>query len=209
MASDSILLTAEELFCERDDRVLFENLNFSVKAGEILRVEGPNGAGKTTLLKIVCGLMPLRDGELFWKQQRLADVEQDFHRNLLFLGHKTGIKGDLTPLENLKHWSNARLYCTDRELMDALAKVGLEGYEYSACHSLSAGQQRRAALARLHLAGVPLWILDEAFTAIDKQGVAELEQWISAHALEGGAVILTTHHVFQSEAPVKRIVLGQ
>ncbi|RMS60244.1 hypothetical protein ALP65_03403 [Pseudomonas aeruginosa] len=80
---------------------------------------------------------------------------------------------------------------------EALADVGLRGFEDVPCHTLSAGQQRRVALARLYLDAPPLWILDEPFTALDKQGVAQLEAHLAGHCQRGGMVVLTTHHSLQ------------
>ena len=204
----SVLLQADKLFCERDDRILFEDLSFTLSEGEVLRVEGPNGAGKTTLLRILSGLMPLHDGKLLWKGEDIAGFRHDFLQNLLFLGHKTGVKMVLSPIENLKAWCSSRFRVTEEALIAALEKVRLGGYEHVPCHSLSAGQQRRVALARLHLSKVPLWILDEAFTAIDKDGVAELEQWIAEKADQGGAVVLTTHHAMNSAKNIGSLQLG-
>jgi len=192
--NDHYLLEARELSCEREDRLLFENLSFILNRGEILQVEGPNGAGKTTLLRMLSGLMPMHEGELLWHGEPMSQCGDDFLSEMLFLGHKTGIKTVLTPFENLRFWSASRFAVADEVLIDSLEKSGLGGFEHTPCHSLSAGQQRRAALARLHLSPATLWILDEAFTAIDKQGVDELEQWIGMKAAAGGSVILTTHH---------------
>ncbi len=209
MTEPTPLIEAQQLFCERDDRLLFEHLSFSLHDGQILQVEGPNGAGKTTLLKILSGLMPLHQGEIFWRGKPLREVRHDFITSLLFLGHKTGIKTLLSPLENLRAWCASRFEVTEQDMISTLEKVGLGGYEHVPCHSLSAGQQRRAALARLHLSPAPLWILDEAFTAIDKQGVQELEGWIVEKAQSGGAVILTTHHRITSHDRLHSLILGQ
>ena len=105
-----------------------------------------------------------------------------------------GIKDVLTAEENLS-WLSALHHPASREaIWQALAAVGLKGFEDVPCHTLSAGQQRRVALARLYLDGPPLWILDEPFTALDKQGVAQLEEHLAAHCEQGGMVVLTTHH---------------
>ncbi|WP_094711502.1 cytochrome c biogenesis heme-transporting ATPase CcmA [Hahella sp. CCB-MM4] len=209
MTSQTPLLQARSLFCERDDRVLFDGLSFTVDSGEILQIEGPNGAGKTTLLRLVSGLMPLHEGELLWKGQPISDVHHDFITSVLYLGHKTGIKSLLSPLENLRIWCGARFACNEKEMIAALEKVGLGGYEEVPCHSLSAGQQRRAALARLHLSPAQAWILDEAFTAIDKDGVRELESWIVEKARQGGMVLLTTHHRITAHDRLRKLQLGK
>ncbi|MEH6810906.1 MAG: cytochrome c biogenesis heme-transporting ATPase CcmA [Motiliproteus sp.] len=190
------LLEARGLFCERDERILFDGLNFSLNAGEVLQVEGPNGSGKTTLLRLLSGLSQAFEGELFWKGEPISNVRDDFLQSLLYFGHLPGVKATLTPEENLR-WYAALHPETDsiqERILEALSNVGLYGYEDVPCHSLSAGQNRRVSLARLYLSHAPLWILDEPFTAIDKKGVAAKEALIEAHGLKGGSVILTTHH---------------
>ncbi|MBK8973745.1 MAG: cytochrome c biogenesis heme-transporting ATPase CcmA [Hahellaceae bacterium] len=208
MAED-VLLEANQLRSERDERLLFDRLSFAVKPGEILQVEGPNGAGKTTLLRMLAGLMPLQGGNLVWCGTPVDELGAEFRREVLYLGHRPGIKSSLTPLENLRIWCDLHDPQSDSELREALRQVRLKGYESVPCAQLSAGQQRRAALARLRVSKAPLWILDEAFTAIDKQGVAELEAFLLEKARAGGAVILTTHHSLQLGDTARVIALGK
>lgn len=202
------LLEAMGLSCERDGRVLFQGLDFSIVPGSLTRVEGPNGSGKTTLLRILAGLHDGFDGQILWQGQPRNGDRESFLRNLLFMGHRPGVKPLLTPLENLRFLISGRQMSTDGELVEALARAGLAGFEEVPCQHLSAGQTRRVALARLLLSDEPLWILDEAFTAIDQQGVKGLEQLLINRADMGGAVILTTHH--EPELPgMDRLRLGQ
>lgn len=201
------LLRVEKLFCERDDRVLFENLSFTVNAGEVLQIEGQNGSGKTTLLRILSGLSRNFEGEIYWRGEPLSEVRDQFHRSLLYFGHQPGVKGTLSPLENL-NWYAAMHPAVDRaRIMEALQRVGLRGYEDVPCHTLSAGQHRRVSLARLYLSDAPLWILDEPFTAIDRKGVTEKEALILRHAQAGGTVILTTHHEMALGERIRRLNL--
>jgi len=196
-------LSARGLFCERDERVLFSQLDFDLYGGDIVRIAGPNGAGKSSLMRILLGLSAGFEGELFWHGKPMAQQVYDFRSQLLYLGHQVGVKGNLTPEENLAWFSPA---ASQQDIYGALKKVGLAGYEDLLTHGLSAGQQRRVALARLFLEDKPLWILDEPFTAIDKEGVKELEQVVINHAQAGGLVILTTHHDLR--VPVKTLMLG-
>ncbi|GGO85067.1 cytochrome c biogenesis ATP-binding export protein CcmA [Marinobacterium nitratireducens] len=188
------LLKVEKLFCERDDRILFDGLSFEVHAGEVLQIEGQNGSGKTTLLRILSGLSRNFDGEIYWRGESLAGVMHDYRASLLYFGHQPGVKATLTPEENLNWYAALHPDIDAAGIGEALERVGLAGYEDVPCHNLSAGQHRRVSLARLYLSRAPLWILDEPFTAIDKKGVAEKEQLILSHAARGGAAILTTHH---------------
>ena len=174
--------------------LLFENLALRLASGDMLQISGPNGSGKTSLLRLLAGLMQPTSGEVLLNGQPLNSQRPELAHNLLWIGHAAGIKGLLTAEENLT-WLCALHQPVEREaIWQALAAVGLRGFEDVPCHTLSAGQQRRVALARLYLAGPPLWILDEPFTALDKQGVAQLEAHLAAHCEAGGTVVLTTHH---------------
>ncbi|MDX1693553.1 MAG: cytochrome c biogenesis heme-transporting ATPase CcmA [Ketobacteraceae bacterium] len=208
------LIRADRLYCERDDRVLFQNLSFSLDQGQILQIEGPNGSGKTTLIRILCGLSQDFEGDLYWRGQPLSRVVTAFRQASVYFGHHTGVKLALTAQENLVWMAQIKGIPWDRqtlaERMDqALERVGLRGFEDVPLYTLSAGQKRRVALAGLLLKPMPLWILDEPFTAIDRAGVQELEALIVDHALQGGSVILTTHHEL-SIAPDKlhKLLLG-
>jgi heme exporter protein A len=160
-------------------------------------------------MRILLGLSASYEGSLYWREQDMARSLFDFRSELLYIGHDVGVKSNLTPEENLA-WACPNV--TKQDIYVALKRVGLMGYEDLLTHGLSAGQQRRVALARLFLSSKdlenkPLWILDEPFTAIDKDGVADLERVIVDHAQQGGLVILTTHH--DLSVPVKTIMLGQ
>ncbi|MDX1589334.1 MAG: cytochrome c biogenesis heme-transporting ATPase CcmA [Oleiphilaceae bacterium] len=189
-----LLLQTRGLGCERDERQLFQGLDLSVHSSSLIRVTGPNGAGKTTLLRILCGLHGFYQGQLYWRGQPLASVRESFLANLLYLGHNPGVNAALTATENLSAAVGAQQPVTRRQCEQALVWSGLAGYEDVPCRHLSAGQRRRVALARLYLSGAPLWILDEPFTALDREGVASLEALLAARAEAGGAVVLTTHH---------------
>lgn len=184
------MLEANHLTCVRDERTLFSDLSFTVSAGDIVQIEGVNGAGKTSLLRILAGLSRAEQGEVLWQQRPVRQQRETWHSALLYLGHQPGVKAVLTARENL-HFYHANQ--SQDALMAALEEVDLLGFEDVAVAQLSAGQQRRVALARLWLCHSLLWILDEPLTAIDKSGVEKLMRLFSQHAENGGAVILTTH----------------
>lgn len=188
------LLEVRALTCERNERLLFRDLEFSLDAGQVLQVKGGNGSGKTTLMRIVCGLNDSFEGELYWRGETLGGRWDAFHAGLLYIGHRVAVNHALTPLENLR-WS-CRLHdpADDAGIRAALAEMDLAGYGDSPCFSLSAGQRQRVSLARLLLSSAELWILDEPFTTLDVDGVALLEYLVARHAREGGAALITTHH---------------
>lgn len=190
-SSPSPLLELRDLGCERDERLLFSGLDLQLAAGDVVQIGGPNGAGKTTLLRALAGISADYQGQIFYSGQPLPEASWDFARDRLYLGHLPGIKKSLTPAENLAWYlaqAGGRI-----SIDEALAAVGLYGYEDTPCYQLSAGQLRRVALARLHLAEARIWILDEPFTAIDKLGVSQLEALIARQSAQGGVVILTSH----------------
>lgn len=188
------LLAARELFCERDERILFDGLDVTLHRGELMQVQGSNGSGKTTLLRILCGLNQAYEGDIRWQGEPVEEQREEFLASLLYIGHRVGVNRILSPRENLR-WSTALLGgASDSRIDTALEKLGLAGYEETPCHNLSAGQQQRVALARLLLNPVPLWVLDEPFTTLDVHGVRALESMLASHAERGGAVLVTTHH---------------
>lgn len=174
--------------------MLFEHLELRLTGGDMVQISGPNGSGKTSLLRLLAGLMQPTSGQVLLNGQPLHGQRAELARNLLWIGHAAGIKDVLTPEENLNWLCALHQRATRDAIWQALAAVGLRGFEDVACHTLSAGQQRRVALARLYLDGPPLWILDEPFTALDKQGVTQLEEHLANHCERGGMVVLTTHH---------------
>ena len=205
-------LVAEQLSCERDQRLLFENLDLTVRPGEILRVEGTNGSGKTTLLRILCGLFNHYEGSLIWNQQPMHEVFEEYVAQLVYVGHASGVKSCLTAEENLQWLSALRNDPAETEsIWAALSQVGLRGYEDVFCSSMSAGQHKRVNLARLYLTAGSgnLWILDEQFSSIDRGGVANLERLIESHVKADGKVILTSHQPLQVEYRVRSIDLDE
>ncbi len=190
--------------------MLFENLGLRLDRGDMLQISGPNGSGKTSLLRLLAGLMQPTSGQVLLNGEPLHSQRTELAHNVLWIGHAAGIKDLLSAEENLS-WLCALHQPASREaIWQALADVGLHGFEDVPCHTLSAGQQRRVALARLYLDSPALWILDEPFTALDKQGVAQLEEHLAAHCEQGGMVILTTHHTMtRMPAGYRDIDLGQ
>lgn len=186
-----IKLEVADLSCSRDDRLLFSDLNFSLSPGQVLLLEGSNGSGKTTLLRVLCGFREADDGQIFWSGQLIAD--STFFADAAYVGHADGTKKELTVAENLR-FALALSRPGKYSIEAALEKVQLAGYDDNLVQTLSAGQKRRVSLARLLITDTILWILDEPFTSLDRQGIALIENLIYAHVKQGGMVILTSHH---------------
>ena len=189
-----LMLSAANLFCERDDRVLFQGLNFDIEEGQVLQIVGSNGSGKTTLMRILCGLNDGYKGMISWYGEEISEQIENFYQSLLYIGHRVGVNKVLTPIENLRWGCSLQAQLEDEQLMEALSTVGLRGFEESQCFTLSAGQQQRVSLAKLLVSPAKLWVLDEPFTTLDLRAVQHLENLVAAHADAGGAVMITTHH---------------
>jgi len=198
-------LQVRNLSCFRDDRLLFEGLDFTLENNQVLLLEGKNGSGKTSLLRILCGFREQDDGEIFWCGNAIRD--SDFLAQMAYVGHLDGVKKELTVRENLQ--TSLALSQPGRYSLDqALDKVHLTGYDNSLVQSLSAGQKRRLSLARLLITRNILWILDEPFTSLDKDGIKLIESLMHEHVSAGGMIILTSHHdLALHEADVQKINL--
>ncbi|GJJ80695.1 cytochrome c biogenesis heme-transporting ATPase CcmA [Pasteurella canis] len=197
-------LKTEKLACQRGDKILFTALSLTVNSGDFVQIEGHNGIGKTSLLRILVGLAQQLEGHVFWNNELIQKQREEYQYNLLYLGHHSGIKPELTAWENLKFYQHISACEQGEEILwQVLETVGLLGREDIPAAQLSAGQQRRIALARLWLSKAPLWILDEPFTAIDKKGVQVLTALFEQHVQQGGIVIFTSHQDVQSHLLTK------
>jgi heme exporter protein A len=204
------MLEVDDLQCTRGDRHLFSGVGFSLSEGELLHLYGHNGSGKTTLLRTLCGLVAPTEGEVLWKGEAIRRQRDEYAAELLYLGHKNGLKDDLTGIENLLVACRmAGLKIDETAAWEVLERMGLRGHEDLPARVLSQGQQKRVALARLLLSRAPLWILDEPFVGLDVAAVALLEKVIADHVAGGGLVVLTTHQeVALTSGKVKKLRLG-
>jgi len=202
------VLEAAGVDCARGGKVLFRALSFTLGGGELLRIAGANGRGKTSLLRILCGLALPDGGEVRWQGSDIRQLREEYSRRLVFIGHASALKDELTAAENL------RIACTlagmpvaDGSIRESLKKFDVD--ETSPVKQLSQGQRRRAVLARLLLSeSLPLWLLDEPFAALDASATKLTEDLIARHVARGAAVIYTTHQEANIAAAARVIDLG-
>lgn len=180
-------LTARELSARRGGRIVFEGLSLSVAEGELVAVTGPNGAGKSTLLRIVAGLLPPAAGSVSLDPEPDHGIGPECH----YVGHADALKPALTVAANLRFWR--RVLSGKGSIEEALDSVGIARLADLPAATLSAGQKRRAALARLLVAPRRIWLLDEPTGALDAAAEAMLGRLLMKHLAEGGMAIAATH----------------
>lgn len=187
--SQNFVLECQAVDVQRGDFVLCADVNFSLKQGDICHLIGENGTGKTTFLMQLAGLLPIINGEVAWQGQAGLPIQP------IYIAHQVGIHLQLTVAQNLRFLLALYGMSPNAEsLAEALAWVGLSGYEDIACYQLSAGQTRRVGLARLWFSkAVPLWLLDEPLTALDVNMVKKIEIMLADYASQGGTVLMTSH----------------
>jgi heme exporter protein A len=200
-------IEASALAVERGGRIIFTNLRFSLAAGEALVVTGPNGAGKSSLLRALAGLLPFSAGQISAEPggRGLSELTH-------YVGHADALKPSLTVYENLEFWAAllAGMQTVSGDpvarIEMALSRFGLARIADLPAAYLSAGQKRRAALARLLAVHRPLWLLDEPATALDAASQKVLADVMTAHLADGGMIVAATHAPLA--LPARELALG-
>jgi heme exporter protein A len=200
------LLQARGVAYSRNEEAIFGPLDFVLNAGEVVLIEGDNGSGKTTLLKVLSGLLEPTAGEVLLNGAPLTLAK--LSHQVALLGHLPGIKMELSAMQNLRFAVGMGGIRAGISPQIALAGVGLQGYEEQPLRQLSAGQKKRVALARLLLVPAALWLLDEPYANLDREGIGLVNRLLETHAHRGGAALITSHgaYAYTSGTP-RRIAL--
>jgi len=195
--------SGHDLSCIRGERLVFQGLNFAIEAGDALVLVGPNGSGKSSLLRVMAGLLKPATGQLAWNGEPVNDDPEEHRGRLHYVGHHDAIKPVLTVSENIAFWAGLHAGENDAEVAveKALDILSIPHLAEIPGRFLSAGQKRRANLARIFAAPAPVWLLDEPTTALDKASIAKLEEALAEHRAGGGMVILSTHMDVALENP--------
>jgi len=199
-------LSANDLTLIRGESCLFQGLDFALNPGELLLLEGQNGSGKTSLMRAIAGILSLETGEILWNDIPVNRQRQEFHGALVWLAHRTGLKGDLTLVENLRFEAVLRPQ-GDVDQVEVYKRLGISRLKSLPLRALSAGQQRRVALARMLLADVPLWLMDEPFTNLDREGRKLVMRLTEEHLASGGMCVTAAHQDVEINATVNRVRL--
>ena len=200
------MLSATDLTLIRGERCLFTGVSFALQSGQLLLLEGPNGSGKTSLLRALAGMLELEEGEIRWDDNSIRDDHQAYFQSLVWMAHRVGLKADLTLVENLTYESSLRP-AADIDFSAVLERLGIDRLKKLPVRSLSAGQQRRVALARLLLSAAPLWLVDEPFTNLDTDGRALVTEIVGEHLAGGGMCVMAAHQDVVVDAPTQKVIL--
>ena len=180
-------LAALDLACRRGDRVLFSGLNFALVAGEALHLAGPNGIGKSSLIRILAGLLRAFAGTV----ERTGA--------LALADERPALDGHLPLGRALDQWR--KFDRAEAKTLDAaIATLGLGDLLDVPVRYLSTGQRKRAALARILLAGAPVWLLDEPLNGLDSATTTVVERLVAAHIANGGIAVIASHQPFALRA---------
>ena len=199
-------LSAADLTLFRGERCLFKNLSFALNPGELLLLEGRNGSGKTSLMRAIAGLLSLESGEVLWDGAPVRTRRQEFYAAVVWMAHRVGFKADLTLVENLRFEAHLRAQ-SSADFDEVLHRLDIDRLKRLPLRSLSAGQQRRVALARMLLSGAPLWLMDEPFTNLDREGRALVMKLAREHLDRDGMCIMAAHQDVDVGDNVQRVVL--
>ena len=209
--------TAKRLFsgtnvaCIRRERLLFQNVNFSVQPGDVLHLGGPNGAGKTSLLRIMCGALPAAAGKIHWHGKPYLENGLDDHtaRYSWLPADDASLKPLETAAESLKFWADFWRLDVKR-CDDALKKMDMTHLKDMPVRALSTGQKRRLNIARVFLKDSPLWLLDEPLSGLDMKSYDLFVAALDGHCKKGGAAIIASHYAIPppKHGALKRLELG-
>lgn len=187
-------LQVSGLTARRGDDRLFSGIGFALQGGESLVLTGRNGTGKSTLIRVIAGLLPADEGTVTVTADG-ADVPRAAEA-MHYLGHRNAMKRELSVEENLLFWKSFMgdfAGGSGHEVEVAAEELGLVELLHLPFGYLSAGQQRRMAMAKLLVAWRPVWLLDEPTAALDKQSQGLFGRIMKGHLAGGGIIVAATH----------------
>jgi heme exporter protein A len=200
-------LTIDRVHVWRGERHVLKGVSLALNRSELLHVTGPNGTGKTTLLRVASGLVRPEQGEVAWRGRPIMSDRAGYQYALAYAPHEPALKGDLTPLENLRFMIGLKRRTALAELRGYLDRAGVGECADLPVRVLSAGQRRRVSMARVLGSRAPLWLLDEPFTNLDLAGSQLLSKLLAEHVNSGGMAVVVAHHELDVATSLRRLEL--
>ena len=197
------MLAVDKVSFAHEDQAVISDFSLNADPGSLIVLKGANGSGKTTLLKLLCGLLEPDGGTISIKGEKPDD---DF-AYLIYLGHKSGLKTDLSVRDNLAVLTALTGRSSAVSAEEALGRVGLAGKLHTLCGQLSAGQRKRVCLARLMMCKADIWMLDEPFANLDTNGTELLQKLLAIHTEKNMAVVTSPESLSFASSNAQELTL--
>jgi heme exporter protein A len=184
------MLSLSSVCINTSESELIKNFSITFLPSSIVYFRGKNGCGKTSLLRAIAGIKGISSGQITFGKNNII-LEDLVKPYCVYIGHKTGVKTELTVIENIEFW--AKTYNSPELVSAAIFYFKLEDYIHTKCYALSAGQKQRVALAKLLACSSPIWLLDEVENNLDTNSRELLNNLIISKANNGGIIIASSH----------------
>ena len=182
--------------CYKNDNLIFNDINLTLKNSDIALISGSNGSGKTTLIKSICGIQSLESGSVLINDIDIQNKNSTYVENIIYVGHKNSLNNDLTVYENLEYLSALDLsiiYNNKVKIEEAMRYFDIYKYKDYPVENLSEGNKKKTSLARLVMTEKKIWILDEPLSFLDDKAIDIFINLISKNQENKGITILSSH----------------
>lgn len=184
------LIQLKDISLSRNDKSIIRDMSLDINSSTVLNIYGHNGSGKTTLLKIIAGITEPTSGKI------INNIDQ--YGSFAYIGHKHGIKNNLTLNENLLYGDSESFY--DQNMIDKVIDTYNMGkYKNYLAKNLSHGQQKKISLMKANISSSRIWVIDEPYSALDKDTVSIVDKSICDHIKSEGAVIMSNHELITNK----------